>query len=447
MCQIVYAPTKNKLILDDLKKSQENNPDGFGIAYAQNNRLFYCKKMADFNVFLEALKLVPENVPLIIHFRYTTHGETSKLNIHPFEVLNILSGDTMDVCMAHNGTVSSIHVAGEKKSDTHLYVEKILTPILKESPDLIFNPGFQLLVQRDIGSHTNKFIFLRGDGRVAWINKHLGHVPKEQPELWYSNEYSLKVSYRSSKNSNFTNADDRWRAHFPYYHGYTGSSAKEESKDKTVINAYDKTKSKEDTVVNLIHPNKAFFNMDEEEKDVPDEIKAYLKPNEYLLVNKFVNKVSLQGWGWVKYNQSSARWERHLSPLHKKWKITTCPQLRKEFGIVLPGDSVEKTEIEATIATGLASAERELQTEFEKKYDEKMFRILNENEILEWVMNYPDEASAWAAKNGFFGSQKRIAEFINDAKDGAEFVADFIYRSVRNLSNVKYLMDYEKKAG
>lgn len=446
MCQIVYAPNKKLLIMEDLEVSQENNSDGFGITYAKDDSLFYCRKMADFAIFKQALELVPDDVPLVIHFRTTTYGETSKLNAHPFEILNKMDGDPIDLCIAHNGSIGSIHTHGDKKSDTHLYVEKILRPILKKSPDLIFEPALQLLVKRDIG-YNNKFIFLRGDGSVAWVNKDAGYVPKGCSELWYANEYSLKSFYRANKRgSNNTSLEERWQAKYPNLARSMGMGR------HANVGSGDVTNGEKE----LIHTKTKYFTLSELETNVPKEIRDYMKEGEELLINKHIDKVSLQGYGWVKWGKNLARWDKNIAPIHKRWKIEIDPELRKELNITLPGDKTTTQPSEIKSVTEVAPVviapvqfgfdlNRNLEKEFERNYDSANLRLLNEPETLNWVLEFPEEAAEWAAKNGFFGSSKKILEWMQDANGNIDCVVDFIFKMSRKRLNVKTLAEIEEE--
>lgn len=441
MCQIAYAPRKEMLTLEMLEASMDNNPHGFGIAYARDNRLWYCKKLADFPVFKTAFDRVPEDSPLAIHFRWATHGDKGKDNIHPFEVLSVLQGDPMDLCMAHNGTVGSIHESGSNKSDTLMYVEKILRPILKKHPELILDPAFQLLLARDIGGH-NKFMFLRGDGQAVFINKKAGHIPKEQPDSWWANDYSFKSAYRSTKHKSFTGSEQYYNEWRDRINHNTGASARNPV-GQTSSNVCNISEPKQSSFIeptfNPPGDPTNYYDLMDVEENPPEALKIYLKPGEVILKNRYANTVSLMGYGWVKAG-TTVRWDQHLSHGHKKWVgMRDGKATLGHSGIIIPNSTSSSTKspvgvVVENVEAKLALAETQMTDLMEKTYDSKDFRLLNPRETLDWVLRFPDEAAEWAEKNGFFGSAKRISQYMQDTNGGIDAVSEFIYKKARGQS-------------
>jgi predicted glutamine amidotransferase len=205
MCLITYTPRKETIDYDKMKTAMHVNPHGFGIVFAYEGVLRYCRKPKEgFDYFVEAMKLVPDDAPVAIHFRMATHGDKGEDNQHPFPILT-KDEHGIDLCMMHNGVIGGIHKNGSTKSDTLIYAEHILSPLLIKHPDLVDDPAFKLLVERDIGT-GNKLLFLDGNGKCTIYNPESGSFDKKHEDMWYSNTYSFNEYHRGGggHNQNFT---------------------------------------------------------------------------------------------------------------------------------------------------------------------------------------------------------------------------------------------------
>jgi len=101
-------------------------------------------------------------------------GVTDSRNVHPFSIENLIS-------VSHNGIISGF---GNKEfSDTAMFVQKILTPILKDNYKLIQEKALQFLLLNLIGS-WNKIVFLDKDGDYVILNEDNGFWVDQ---IWYSN--------------------------------------------------------------------------------------------------------------------------------------------------------------------------------------------------------------------------------------------------------------------
>ncbi len=210
MCLIAYAPKKSLISLASLSNAYDNNKDGWGICYQDKNeeRVMLIKEMTNFDRFKEVwANDIPDDVPVAVHFRWRTHGDLGLENIHPYTILSKDSGDPIDLVLMHNGTISYIHKSGDKRSDTQMYVDLILQPMLRKAPMLYKDESFQFIIERDIGK-SSKFLLFPSPGEenpVCIYNEDSGHKEKDQPDVWYSNAYSIKTNtYRSTKTSTTT---------------------------------------------------------------------------------------------------------------------------------------------------------------------------------------------------------------------------------------------------
>ena len=180
MC-IAILKTKDGNITDEqLLNCFDNNPDGAGIAYTKDNKIFIVKGIFDAKQFVEEYhKAVAEaDGAMLVHCRIGTSGFKDYTNCHPHVV--------SDECvMIHNGILSIDVPKDSKVSDTVLYVEQYLKPLPK---DFMLNDGIMSLITDHIGA-GNKFVFLNNRGDFSIANEKAGHWKNG---VWFSN-YSYEA--------------------------------------------------------------------------------------------------------------------------------------------------------------------------------------------------------------------------------------------------------------
>lgn len=180
MCVAIYKPASKRLKYADLKECYLKNNDGMGFAAAVDGQLV-THRIVDgkFDDFWKLLKKHKEN-PCLIHFRWATHGDTNEDNTHPF-LLNHGS-----IAMAHNGVIHEFVTAygiKQKESDTFLFIQKMLQPLIADDPGLLYKKSFQRMLAMAVGS-ANKLAFLDSSGKAVLINKYAGSWRKG---VWFSN--------------------------------------------------------------------------------------------------------------------------------------------------------------------------------------------------------------------------------------------------------------------
>ena len=197
MCIAIYKPAGAEISEETLKVCHENNDDGCGFAYINEDNLgvrkIIIKKTMDFEVFLKqyrrAQEIAPES-PFLIHFRIATHGTVNKFNCHPFMVDN-------ETVFVHNGVIRNVP-SDTKKSDTQMFNKKILRNL--ESHKLVYDPTTRLLVEAFI-STGSKLIFMNIDGDIQIYNESAGNW---EGDVWYSNtSWKPKPVYNSYKSYSY----------------------------------------------------------------------------------------------------------------------------------------------------------------------------------------------------------------------------------------------------
>lgn len=174
MC-IAILNQKSTLEFETLKNSFDNNNQGAGLLFAENN-ILKAYKTYDFNEFTEFYYSLRNriNTPIVLHFRIATSG-FSEINLHPFFV-------NKGLAFVHNGVFSGL---GNKEfSDTYQFCE-----MLKKLPqDFLKNKAiFELLNFR---IERSKLIFLDSSNNYTILNENLGIW--DNSGNWYSNDSYLK---------------------------------------------------------------------------------------------------------------------------------------------------------------------------------------------------------------------------------------------------------------
>ena len=190
MCLIIQTNKPKNLDLDLMECAYENNSDGFGVMFYNNGKIhthkILPKTFADVKkVFVPYQEL---NVPMGIHFRFATQGDTTKSLSHPFQVLN-KKEHGKDLWVMHNGASLPTAMIDKGKSDTHQFIKWFLKPQLINNPKLLYNEDWQELISDIIGS--DKMLFLDGDTKeFTTINPQNGEDVSGIG--WLSNTYSIK---------------------------------------------------------------------------------------------------------------------------------------------------------------------------------------------------------------------------------------------------------------
>jgi len=190
MCLIIQTDKPKNLDLDLMECAYENNSDGFGVMFYNNGKIHTHKILP--KTFDDVRKVfVPYqelNIPMGIHFRFATQGDTTKALSHPFQVLN-KKEHGKDLWVMHNGASLPTAMIDKGKSDTHQFIKWFLKPQLINNPKLLYNEDWQELISDIIGS--DKMLFLDGDTKEFTIIN-----PQNGEDVsgvgWLSNTYSIK---------------------------------------------------------------------------------------------------------------------------------------------------------------------------------------------------------------------------------------------------------------
>ena len=183
MCLLINQEKGSEISKEYLQNGYDNNDDGAGYCYLNENGRIEIKKYRSFKKFYKAyskdVKKYNKTSNFIVHFRIGTHGQDEgTINVHPFKVRKGL-------VFAHNGTISKAPI-DDILSDTQMFNKEVLQNLPQ---DFVYNKGMQTLISEYIGH--SKLVFLDDNGDTIIINEHMGEW---EGGVWYSNS-SYKSSY------------------------------------------------------------------------------------------------------------------------------------------------------------------------------------------------------------------------------------------------------------
>ena len=188
MCIIVSKA--KKIEMPDgktLLRCFESNPDGSGVMWVERGAVNIRKgfmSYKEFDSFICKLgnRLDLTDTALVMHFRITTHANTSPPNCHPFPLSHKIShlkrtSFTTDVGVAHNGIIPI--KCYKTLSDTQTYIMQKLSYIKKMNPGFYKDKSIMEKIEKDIHS---KMCFLTKDEEIYTIGKFI-----EDDGVLYSN--------------------------------------------------------------------------------------------------------------------------------------------------------------------------------------------------------------------------------------------------------------------
>lgn len=205
MCVIAAKPAGVNMPSDQyIENMWTRNSDGAGIMYTVNNKVHIEKGFMKFEDFRERLDQLEDSydlkeLPVVMHFRITTHGGTKAENCHPFPIsdsVGMLSKlrQVTKIGVAHNGIIDITPRKGI--SDTMEYIISQLSPLSKAVPNFYENKYLMQMISNAIDS---KMAFLTDKGDIYTIGTFT-----EEDGIMYSN-----TSYKSPG----------WLSGYQYAHG------------------------------------------------------------------------------------------------------------------------------------------------------------------------------------------------------------------------------------
>lgn len=183
MCIAIVKPEGKTVPRNHLSASFCSNPDGAGMAYPDNGKMKIVKGYFDFESFYaDYLDIERTGVPMLIHFRISTAGLINDENCHPFRINKHLA-------LIHNGILN--HRSTDKSSDTRLWVQDVIQPMVKANYKVWQCPHIKNLIEGFLGK-SNAVAIMHTNGTFQIFNeKGRGHVGGWEDGIWYSNDSYL----------------------------------------------------------------------------------------------------------------------------------------------------------------------------------------------------------------------------------------------------------------
>ena len=283
MCLIIQADKPKKITDTMVNCAYQNNSDGFGVMFYDEDKI-QVRKIGQPKSFNHLEKVWSSfknlNIPMGLHFRFATNGNTNKGNSHPFQILSKQHGDDRDMWLMHNGAMLPTPMIDNDKSDTHQFIKWVLKPQLVNNPDLLLNHEYTDMLAEQIG--TDKFLFLDDKSKeFTIINAEQG---KQNDDMWLSNTYSLEPTGGYALNRDYkynfdTDTmvkndippygnyldDDEWYGHYsgvsshnrnlPMTYGNTTNQFHNPKKADTVLTADDFVGKQFDDIADIVEDN------------------------------------------------------------------------------------------------------------------------------------------------------------------------------------------------
>lgn len=186
MCIVIWKGYENYIDDTTLKNCFSMNPDGAGFAlYSEKDGFVFRKGLMTLPEFMDTYSPYngknPSNLTKgLIHFRIATHGAVTPENTHPFLVVKD-DEPTYKVALAHNGIIAELSKVKDI-SDTSLFVETVLKPIVNADKYGWMNEGFRILAEKYIG--WSKIVIMDSEGNYTILNERQGHWVEG---VWFSN--------------------------------------------------------------------------------------------------------------------------------------------------------------------------------------------------------------------------------------------------------------------
>ena len=203
MCIAILNTKGTTLKKEVLRNCWENNGDGAGILYINNDKkLSVFKEMTSFDNFYKNYSEIKSKYGkrnIVLHFRISTHGRVNETNCHPFLVDDSIG-------FVHNGMIYDVPTSKEF-SDTYMFNQTILKN-LKEGFE--YNETILEMIDTFIGSGS-KLVFLNDNDDYFIVNEKAGHW---HLGCWFSNtsykQVNSWVDYGGIKKSKVGYSGSSW---------------------------------------------------------------------------------------------------------------------------------------------------------------------------------------------------------------------------------------------
>jgi glutamine amidotransferase len=172
MCVAIYIPAGATVAENILRGVFRRNDDGVGVAWSDGSKLDIWRTMNDINGVVSLVASL-RDYPVLVHFRYATHGTVTMDNVHPFWL-----DERRRAVVAHNGVIQ-IGIANNE-SDTRSFVRNVLGQM---KDGWWNNPTTVSQIEKL--TNGSRVVIMEDDGRPHFLNKLAGETSADN--VWFSN--------------------------------------------------------------------------------------------------------------------------------------------------------------------------------------------------------------------------------------------------------------------
>ena len=186
MCLLLVETSKavSPLLQEDFDNARDANPHGFGIAWVNKSGRVVSSKFTrgdPYKSYLHARKVQREGTPIVMHWRWATHGDKVAELCHPFAICK------GSVSLFHNGILPE-PTNGRRESDTSVFARRYRL----STPEWVFSDQWAEGTTTFIGS-WNKIALLGPNGTLRILNENAGEWDEGR---WHSNDAMLRPQRR-----------------------------------------------------------------------------------------------------------------------------------------------------------------------------------------------------------------------------------------------------------
>lgn len=255
MCIIAIKNKDSKLFKEEeLKNMFQNNPDGAGFMYVDNEEVIIDKGYMTFESFKKHYNKLCnrfnnfKNKSLILHFRIGTSGTNSQQNCHPYPITSNIKDlhktfIKSEVGIAHNGIISDYAPILKNNyydtNDTQEFIMHYLSP-LKDNWSAFYKNRRQLQALKKITN--SKLVFLDKNDNVYTSGDFVEHKGRLFSNTSYEN-YEIKYNYNYS------------------YPNYKYSDNLDYNEYYIKLNVGDHVQLETGTIIDITQANMYYFNL------------------------------------------------------------------------------------------------------------------------------------------------------------------------------------------
>lgn len=180
MCVIIVAPKGHNIPLENIRRANCSNPDGWGIALRSKVGRIDVRRGFSTADLLAAYKEFAGKGDIVVHCRIATSGEIDFDNTHPYA---LTVGGINHAMVFHNGILNDVVYTDKAKSDTWHFVQTV-AKALPEFVGGLENTELIAQITANAIKNSSRFVVMPIVGSMRIYNAGSG---KYDGKVWYSN--------------------------------------------------------------------------------------------------------------------------------------------------------------------------------------------------------------------------------------------------------------------